>query len=294
MGCWPAGGSCGSAGGPRALTRKSPAFGSLSTTPHFSRNPVHVILDMIASIPFFGSGSPAQNSEDRATRVSASAKEALQGAELVRRFNGGDESAFVEIITRYRKRMFAVALSQLRNRADAEEIVQDTFIRAHRALARFRGDSALGTWLYRIALNLSHNRYRYLSCRCQHKTRSIDSAYSEENRATVASLVASDAPNPAREMEVGEFTRLVADCMAQLSQGRREALAQRNFQHSSYDEIAKTLGINIGTVKSRIARARENLRVQLAKEYPEFGPDASPGEWFGAIRSSGFLTVACS
>jgi RNA polymerase sigma-70 factor (ECF subfamily) len=124
--------------------------------------------------------------------------------------------------------------------------------------------------------------------------RSIDSAYSEDNRATLASLVASEDPNPAREMEVGEFSKLVAVCMAQLSKGRREALAQRNFQHSSYDEIAKALGINIGTVKSRIARARENLRAELAKEYAEFGPDASPGEWFGAIRSPGLLGVAYS
>jgi RNA polymerase sigma-70 factor (ECF subfamily) len=75
---------------------------------------------------------------------------------LVRRFNAGDDTAFVEIVARYRGRMFSVAFAMLRNRAATEEIAQDTFIRA---LARFRGDASLATWLHRIALNLAPNRY---------------------------------------------------------------------------------------------------------------------------------------
>ncbi len=109
---------------------------------------------MVASTDFITSAKPARTSHDRAARANASRQEALHDVELVRRFNAGDEAAFVEIITRYREKMYAVALSVLRNPADAEEIAQDTFIRAHRGLARFRGDAALSTWLHRIALNL--------------------------------------------------------------------------------------------------------------------------------------------
>src|SRR5512133_607976 len=104
---------------------------------------------------------PVKVSSDRAARAAASRQEADHDAELVRRFNAGDEAAFVEIMNRYREKIFSVALALLRNRADAEEIAQDTFIRAHRGLSRFRGDSSLATWLHRIAVNLARNRYWY-------------------------------------------------------------------------------------------------------------------------------------
>jgi RNA polymerase sigma factor (sigma-70 family) len=86
----------------------------------------------------------------------------------VRHFNAGDEDTFVEIMTRHHGRVFSIALFHLRNCADAEEITQDTFIRAHRGLARFRCESSLGTWLHRIVSNLSRNRHKYYSCRRRH------------------------------------------------------------------------------------------------------------------------------
>jgi RNA polymerase sigma-70 factor (ECF subfamily) len=249
---------------------------------------------MIASIPFLGSARPARSNTDSALRADTNRSDALLDAERVRRFNDGDESAFVEIVTRYRGRMFSIAFSLLRNRADAEEIVQDTFIRAYRGLARFRGDAALSTWLYRIALNLSRNRYKYLFRRRQHTTRSFDSEFSDDNRTTLANLVACDAPGPVQEAEIDEFSGVVAACMKRLSPGRREALMQRNSLSCSYDEIAATLGINIGTVKSRIARARENLRIELAKACPEFASAKSSGEWLCPARFPGCLEVACA
>ena len=119
---------------------------------------------MIAISPLSHALRFPNTSNDRATRAAASRQEALYDAELVRRFRDGDESAFVEIMTRYRRKILSIALALIRNRADAEEIAQDTFVRAHRGLAGFRGDSSLATWLFRIAVNLSRNRYRYF-CR---------------------------------------------------------------------------------------------------------------------------------
>jgi RNA polymerase sigma-70 factor (ECF subfamily) len=234
-------------------------------------------------------GTPAQStraSTKPTETPSASAAEAALGAALVARFNGGDDRAFVEIVERYRARIFATALSLLRNRADAEEIAQDTFIRAHRGLASFRGDSSLSTWLYRIAVNLARNRYWYFFRRRRQDTLSLDCALSEDNSGTFSDLVADRAPDPAQETAAGEFTDLITACMEKLDARHREILTLRNVLNHSYEEIAGALGVNVGTVKSRIARARENLRALLAEACPEFTPGSSPSDWFIATRST--------
>lgn len=249
---------------------------------------------MVASNDFSGSAKSTRANPARSARALVAREEALLDAALVKRFNAGDETAFVEIITRYRERMFSVAFSLLRNRADADEIAQDTFIRAHRGLARFRGDSSLATWMHRIALNLARNRYWFNFRRRQHMARSFDSAFSDDNQATLASLVASDLPTPVQDAATTEFAELVAICMERLGPGHREILTRRNILNCSYSEIAQAFGISIGTVKSRIARARENLRGLLAKACPEFAPDAAPAEWFDPIRPSGCVEAICA
>src|SRR5471032_3103715 len=96
--------------------------------------------------------------------------EATLDSQLVSRFNAGEESAFVEIMNRHKARIFAAAMALLRNHADAEEITQDTFVRAHRGFSKFRGDSSVATWLHRIAVNLARNRYWYFFRRRRHAT----------------------------------------------------------------------------------------------------------------------------
>lgn len=238
------------------------------------------------------SPDPITVAPERTTRSSHSAVEAAHDAELVRRFHAGDESAFVEIMTRYREKIFTIALSLLRNRSDAEEIAQDTFIRAHRGLVRFRGDSSLATWLHRIVVNLARNRYWYFFRRRRHATLSLDCALDTDSNATFSDLIAADGADPAHEAVTSEFAELVAGCMEKLETRHREILTLRNVLHRSYDEIAATLGINPGTVKSRIARARHNLRALLAEACPEFSPEAQPADWFERPRETGRLTVA--
>jgi RNA polymerase sigma-70 factor (ECF subfamily) len=231
---------------------------------------------------------------DRTARAAVARQEALHDATLVRRFNAGDETAFSEIVARYRAKLLAVALGLLRNRADAEEIAQDALIRAHRGLVNFRGDSSLSAWLHCITLNLARNRYWYFYRRRRHATQSLDCAISADSSATYADLVASDLPDPVRVAATREFSVLVAACMEKLQSGQREILLQRNVRHHSYRDIARTLGIGIGTVKSRIGRARRDLRLMLVKTYPEFAPAASPAEWFDPVRPTGRHAALCA
>lgn len=224
---------------------------------------------------------------------SPSSGEARNDIELVRRCLEGDTGAFDEIILRHHQRIFGIAFSVLRSRTDAEEIVQDTFVRAHRALPRFRGDSALVTWLHRIALNLTHNRYWHNFRRCQHLTRSLDAPLRGDGSASLAGLIACEAPGPVRSAVVREFSDLVEGCMTQLGAAHREIIHQRNQQNRSYQEIARVQGISVGTVKSRLARARASLRLLLAREFPEEAPDAPPEAWFEPIRTSEGLAVPC-
>lgn len=233
-----------------------------------------------------------RSSLDQAARRAASAVEATHDASLVERFKNGDEAAFLEIMNRYRDKTFLIARGLLRNPADAEEITQDTFIRAHRALATFRGDSSLATWLHCIAVNLARNRYWYFFRRRQQDMMSLDCPLNEGSAATFTDLVAADDADPARAAATAEFSTLIERCMEKLPPQQSEILTLRNNLHRSYDDIAIALGVTVGTVKSRIARARENIRTLLADMCPEFAPDAPLGAWFETARSSGRLALA--
>ena len=126
------------------------------------------------------------------------AKKTLRDDETcVHRFNAGDESAFVEIMDRYRAKILYIALDLLHNHADAEEIVQDTFIRAYRGLARFRGDASLTTWLHRIAANLAHKSLLVSlpPAPPRHAYR-LDCSLSDKGEATFADLRGRRIPEP--------------------------------------------------------------------------------------------------
>jgi RNA polymerase sigma-70 factor (ECF subfamily) len=213
---------------------------------------------------------------------------------LVKRFLAGDQAAFDEIIVRHREKLFAVACALLRDKHDAEEIVQDAFVRAFRGLHRFRGECSLATWLHRITVNLSRNRYWYFYRRRRHASLSLDRPLSDDGNSEFSDLIAADTPTPRNEAMKSEFGDIVVRCMDQLEPSHREILTLRNTLHRSYGEIARELGINEGTVKSRIARARGCLRNLMAKECPEFPEDAAPEDWLERDVNAGLAQTSRS
>jgi RNA polymerase sigma-70 factor (ECF subfamily) len=241
-----------------------------------------------------GASAENQPAEPAAAAPTDAAREAAYDAALVAQFRAGREQAFVEIMERYRGRIFGLAQNLLRNASDAEEITQDTFIRAHRALEKFRGDSSLATWLYRIALNLSRNRYWYFFRRRRQDSVSMELSLGDDSSATFSDLIAADSRDPLQETVTREFTELVARCMEKLDPAHREILTMRNILSLPYEEIASAIGINVGTVKSRIARARENLRRLMVAEAPEFSPETTEAaDFFEHSRTAhGCLAIA--
>ena len=155
----------------------------------------------------------------------------------------------------------------LRNHQDAEEVTQDAFIRAHRGLANFRGDAAFSTWLYQIATNLARNRYWYWWRRKRDRSVSLDAPVGEDNDMTLADVIPAEVDSPDEVTVNEEFVNRISKGMDKLSAGHREILVLRNVKNLSYEEISAILGISVGTVKSRIARARESLRSKLGEDF---------------------------
>ncbi len=221
--------------------------------------------------------SPAR--PDAEARRLVSKREAATDAILVERMKSGDQSAFTEIVGRYREKLFSIAFGLLRDRHDAEEIVQDAFIRALRGIDRFRGDCSLATWLHRITVNLARNRYWYFHRRARHATWSFDRPITEESDATFGDVFPSTEASPARQASAAEFVELISVCMESLQPSHREILTMRNLLNHSYAEIAQALSLEEGTVKSRIARARGCLLTLMAEKCPEFSENTAASEW---------------
>ncbi len=229
----------------------------------------------------FPNTTPSTRTPDNS--VNPRPSRAVEDAALLRRFHAGDEKAFAEIMGHYHPRVLAIARRLLNNDLDADDIAQDTFIRAHRGLAQFRGDSSLATWLYRIATNLARNRYWYFFRRHRQDTMSLNQPISADHPYQLPELEATDSPSPLRQTMRNEFVELVARCLEQLDTPHRDILRMRYILHYSYEEIGASLQLNFGTVKSRMARARERLRKLLLNSAPELGRNATMEDFFEPV-----------
>ena len=190
--------------------------------------------------------------------------------QLVSAARQGDMAAFESLVHLYEKRVFALTLRMGGNREDAAEAAQEAFLAAWQGLAFFRGDSSFSTWLYRLASNACVDLLRRES---RHRTAAGPSLDDEELNLEVPDAM----PSPQDEAERRELREEIERGLAALSPEHREVLVLRELHQLSYDEIAETLDLDVGTVKSRISRGRKQLRNFLLKSGNFSPPSPSKG-----------------
>ncbi|MDF1818478.1 MAG: RNA polymerase sigma factor RpoE [Immundisolibacteraceae bacterium] len=177
--------------------------------------------------------------------------------ELVRRVQQGDKGAFDLLVRKYQQRVGKLVSRFIADRSEVEDVTQEAFIKAYRALPNFRGDSAFYTWLYRIATNTAKN---YLVAAGRRPPRSdVDIT----TGATEQGFELEGDQSPEGEMASEEIHRVIRQALEQMPEELRLALTMCEFDGFSYDEIAEVMECPIGTVRSRIFRARQSLDKKL-------------------------------
>jgi RNA polymerase sigma-70 factor (ECF subfamily) len=177
---------------------------------------------------------------------------------LIRRILGGDKKAYAEIVDRHKDRALTLASRMLRNREDAEEALQDAFIRAFNALPRFEQKSAFSTWFYRIVYNVCASR---LEKKVSPEHVSIQS---EDQDARVIDVVSDEMP-PDIALESSELSTIIAEEIEKLPEAYGPTFTLFFVQEMSYDEIVEVTNLPLGTVKARLFRARTLLREAVVK-----------------------------
>ena len=185
--------------------------------------------------------------------------------ELLERCRAGDEKAFDDLVLRHQQRAFNVAFQMLRDHEDATEVAQDAFVRIYRSVNEFRGECEFTTWLHRIVVNLARNKHRWWKRRGRQASVSLDNPV-ETADGEMPLPVAANIDAPDVQTVKAEFVELLSRRMNELPHKLREVLVLRNVENLSYEQIATALDCSIGTVKSRIARAREALRERMKEE----------------------------
>ena len=183
---------------------------------------------------------------------------------LLKAFRGGDAAAFDALIGMYSAKLYKVAYALLGSRQDAEEVVQDTFLRAYRAMHAFRGDSSLETWLHRITVNLARNKFRWNNRRGGGLNVSLTAADDGESGAEPEQDVPDMRMEPDLVLEHDEIGKNIMKALNSLPDNLRETMLLRHVNDMPYEQIAQKLDCRVGTVKSRLSRGREMLRDYLA------------------------------
>ena len=174
----------------------------------------------------------------------------------------GDAAAFETLIDRYSNDIYALLYRLTENAEEAGDLTQDTFLRALRSIKGFRGDSELKTWLFRIAINESRNRFRWWKRRRRDVTISLDATFGD-SETPFSDTLADNSISPEDAALSREREYAIKAALAEIPDVYREAIILCDIEGMSYDETAVALGIGIGTVKSRISRGREELRRRL-------------------------------
>jgi len=191
-----------------------------------------------------------------------SARSPREDAILIRAFQGGDKAAFDEIVLKHQHKLFNLCYRFLGDYQEANDSAQETFLKVYRSLKKFRFESSFSTWLYRIAVNTSKNKLKSAEYRHKKKTVSLDNLVSQYN-GSPAIKIQDETHSPAMELEKKERIRVIQEAINALPPEQKAVVTLRDIEGFSYEEIVEITGFNPGTVKSRLARARMDLRKKL-------------------------------
>lgn len=178
---------------------------------------------------------------------------------LIRQTLAGELSAFESLIGKYQNRLFHSMTQVLRNSTDAEDVVQDAFVKAFTKLSTFRGGSQFYTWLYRIAHNSAISQIRK-----RKPTESLD-----HDGGMAAATLEGQHVSPSQRLERQEENRQLSDALNRLKEEQRSVLVLREMEGLDYDAIAEILDVPVGTVRSRLHRARAQLKEELEREFTD-------------------------
>lgn len=204
--------------------------------------------------------SPREPDPSEAQRIDPPARSETGDLELVRRTRDGDFEAYNDLVRRYQERIYATIYHMTSNHEDANDLAQDTFIKAFQALNSFKGGSSFYTWIYRIAVNKTINFLKQRKNKAQMSLDDLD--LNAEHDPDLVALVSERTPR--RDAGLAELQEKLNEAMQRLSDSHRMAVTLHDIQGMSHEEIAKIMDCNVGTVRSRLFYARQQLQGFLA------------------------------
>jgi RNA polymerase sigma-70 factor (ECF subfamily) len=194
-------------------------------------------------------------------RTIANAEEASEVVQRVRRAQAGDLAAYDQLVHQFQERIYGLCYHMTSHHEDAHDLAQDTFVKAWQALKSFKGDSSFYTWIYRIAVNTCLNHLKLRRNRTPHLSLN-DLDVQPENDPDLVALVSDKTPR--REANLAELQRRLNEAILKLSEDHRSVVTLHDIQGLPHDQIAKILGVNPGTVRSRLFYAHQQLQGWLA------------------------------
>lgn len=192
--------------------------------------------------------------------VPVAASQPVEEMELVKSARRGDLAAYDELVRRYQERIYATIYHMTSNHEDANDLAQESFIKAFHALKSFKGGSSFYTWVYRIAVNKTINFLKQRKNRVQMSLDDLD--FNAEHDPDLVALISEKTPR--REINITELQEKLNEAMQKLSESHRLVVTLHDVQGLSHEEIAKIMDCNIGTVRSRLFYARQQLQAYLS------------------------------
>lgn len=190
-------------------------------------------------------------------------------AQFIARLVARDESAFNELVLTYERRVYGLVFRMLGRRDEAEDLAQEVFVQVFKAIDQFRGESKLSTWIYRIAVNLCKNRTKYNARRHAGEQDDIDAMAERVPLTAARAATVGDVGRPDELVEGMQLEVIVKRSIQRLEPEFREALILADVEDMPYEEISQIMNVPVGTVKSRIHRARAQLKALVEKAIGE-------------------------